>query len=80
LNRPQLLLHRRELIINKKHENIISRITNQIPELKRMTTQGDVIANQYLTELLSTLLSINVLNIKKNGTPPYKAEQIKRIS
>ncbi len=80
LNRPQLLLQRREIIINKKYDEVIPRIKSQVNELGKMCEKGDNIAIQFLIKLIMTKDALEEIFHKKDETRPYKTEQVRRVS
>ena len=78
LNRPQLIINRKEAIEEKSYQSLIHTVNEQKDALFTLAAQGNSEALQLLKELDSAVQALEAVFHAKESTNPYTPEQTKR--
>jgi len=76
LNRPQLIINRREHILKMRYEELIQKTTLQVNELINSSDNDE--KKILLREFFDAINNIHSVFLSKDETVPYTAEQIKK--
>ncbi len=76
LNRPQLIINRREQILAKKYEEVTSKASVQLDRLISVETSDE--QKILLKELLAAIRDVETIFHLKDDTIPYTTEQTKK--
>lgn len=81
LNRPQLIINRREIIVERKYRDLITKIHKQFDLLIKLTlTDQDKKSIYYLQEINNILKDIEGIFHSKELSIPYTDKQIKKTN
>jgi len=75
LNRPQLIINRREQFAEKKYNEVVNKASSQI---NKLIAKNEKESRELLQELCVVMRDVEDLFHNKEKTTPYKAEQIKK--
>lgn len=78
LNRPQLIINRKEIIIEQKYQLLIKEIQEQKLALFELIQNGSMQALELLKELDNSLQSLELIFHAKDTSAPYTSNQTKR--
>lgn len=78
LNRPQLIINRKENFVKEKYQTVIAEIKEQQKILFSLVRLGNPIAVDFLEKITLAIGDLESLFHNKEETIPYKSEQTKR--
>jgi hypothetical protein len=78
LNRPQLIINRKEVIAESTYQELIHTVNDQKDTLFTLAEQGNNEALPLLRDLVSAVQSLEAIFHAKESTNPYTSEQTKK--
>lgn len=78
LNRPQLIINRKEILIEESYQILIQNVNNQKDILFTLSEKGSAEALQLLREISVAIQSLEAIFHAKETSNPYKQDQTRR--
>lgn len=80
LNRPQLIINRREKLVEKRYNEVTQKAHNQVEELIQFAQNGEIESCCLLREIHLVLKDLEKIFHAKNSSIPYNEEQVQKKS